>query len=458
MAADSAKPKKGASCPKCGNRLRVRPNQTGEQVRCPKCNATFTIGRPPKPPPLPASPDAPYEPEIPLKKAAIVPEDPPLLDSPGETQAIIPEEPGYLGTGDAAPVVEPMEAPPTSYLPQYTADWATDEIEVEPPHERPPSDPPDYLANARERGLLREEPLQPIPKWTFFSGVFTFPWWRGNIGRWIGMTVGLAITGQLVLAAVLEILGGLGLGGIGMPILMMLLAAMSLVTFMFCSACFLAAVDDTADGHDEPQEATFPPLDQWLFSFFGVAGIWLMSGALGYPFSLVPAVGPAAILVSSFVLFPILLLSAMECDSFFLPWSPNVWKTLVRFPGSWLMFYLISTAVLAAWYVSTAIGLQSAPALAVLLGALALAAVILVYARLLGRLAWRITYVESDARRRKPAGQPQSQPVAAPRKGKKRRKVRKPKLQLPDDLDQPRAGPDDRPPAPRSRLDFHRRP
>ena len=121
-------------------------------------------------------------------------------------------------------------------------------------------------------------------------------------------------------------------------------------------------------------------------------------------------------------------------------------------------FYLVSTAVLAAWSVTMAMGLQSAPVLAAFLGALALAAVILIYARLLGRLAWRITLVESDAQRRKPVSPRQSQPVAATRKGKKRRKVRKLKLHLPDDLEQPRADAEDRPPAPRSRLDFHRRP
>ncbi len=117
MAADDLKAKKGIPCPKCGNRLRVRPDQLGEQVRCPKCNATFTIGKS-SPKESAVSADAPYEPERPLKPAAIVPEEPVMLES------------------SAPPEIVPMQAAPTSHLPHYEADWATDELEMEAPQRR----------------------------------------------------------------------------------------------------------------------------------------------------------------------------------------------------------------------------------------------------------------------------------------------------------------------------------
>jgi predicted Zn finger-like uncharacterized protein len=156
MPADDAKPKAGQACPKCGNRLRLRPDQLGEQVRCPKCNATFTVGRPA--PPKPAAPDDPYEPEIPLTRSSIVIEEPVMLEPDGPPPEIVP-----------------MQAPPTSHLPQYEADWATDdELEAEAPVRPPPRIEPDYLEIARRRGLLREDERQPVPQWTFFSGVFDF--------------------------------------------------------------------------------------------------------------------------------------------------------------------------------------------------------------------------------------------------------------------------------------------
>ena len=80
--------------------------------------------------------------------------------------------------------------------------------------------------------------------------------------------------------------------------------------------CFLAAVQDTADGFDEVQESTMPEWDQWFFSFLSVLSVWILSGALGYPLTLVEEIGPVAIPVSSLLLFPVLLLSAMECELF----------------------------------------------------------------------------------------------------------------------------------------------
>ena len=457
MAADSAKPKKGTACPKCGNRLRVRPDQKGEQVRCPKCNAEFTVGSRPKPAAAPASADAQYEPEIPLKKSTIVPQEPAMLPASGAAPTITHEEPGQLDLGEEAPVVEPMRAPEMSYVPQTADDASGDELARERPTARPPRDQPDYLTMAKERGLLRDDESQTIPKWTFFSGVFSYPWYLQNVARWASMSLGLTATSFLAAFALAGIVGELSLASVAMPLLMMGLAGMALATFAFCAACFLSTVDDTSDGHDDPQEGAFPPLDQWIFSFFSVLGIWLMSGALGYPVTLVPVVGPVAILVSSLVLFPILLLSAMECDSFFVPWSPNVWRTLVGFPGAWLTFYLLSTALLAGWFVLSVLGLAAVGGAAFLLAGPALAAVMLIYGRLLGRLAWRITHVDSRAPRQRPQSQEQTQPAVPRRGSKKRKKVRKLKLDLPDDLDRRSGEPRDRGPEPRTRLDFHKR-
>ncbi len=456
MSGDDFKAKKGLPCPKCGNRLRVRPDQAGEQVRCPKCDATFTIGKRSSKKSAPTG-DEQYEPERPLTKAAIVPEEPVLLDA-----CAVP------------PVIVPMQAPPTSHLPHYEADWTSDQLETEAPHVPPPSKSvePDYLEIARSRGLLREESEESVPRWTYFSGVFTFPWQLASLARWAVMAIGLTLSGIVLMMAAERLAGGVGLGTLMMPMLSMFAAAMLLVTLMFCSACFIAAVDDTADGHDEVQEVTMPPLDQWLFSFFSVLHLWLMSGALGYPLVFVPQIGAVGIPISSLVLFPVLYLSALECDSFFLPWSAGVWKSIVRFAGQWLGFYLISTLLLAGWFVAALFALGAAPYAGMLLVAPALAAVMLIYARLLGRLAWRMAYQAAPQRKRRGAGGsvPEPPPKDAPPAAaplpvaasspaeappRKRKKVRK--LKLPDDLDERvERRKNDLPPRPR--LDFHKRP
>ncbi len=198
------------------------------------------------------------------------------------------------------------------------------------------------------------------------------------------MSVGLTLSLLVIMMAAEQMSGGVRQGTLLLPTLSMFAAAMTLVTLMFSSACFIAAVDDTADGHDEVQEATMPPLDQWLFSFFSVIHLWLMSGALGYPLVFVPQIGPLGIPISSLLLFPILFLSAMECDSFFLPWSTSVWKSLVRHAGTWLAFYAISTLLLGGWFVVSLFLLGQSPYGGVVLVGPALAAVILIYARLLG--------------------------------------------------------------------------
>jgi hypothetical protein len=378
------------------------------------------------------------------------------LRVPAERVKIVHEETARLEP--AAPASAPAEADRelagemVAHDPPVDIDWDAHKIDAEIQQKPPP--PPletDYLKMAHERGLVRAPDERPIPRWTYFSGVFTFPWWLSNVARWITMAISLTISGLLVSMAI-----GLSSGGTAMmagPLVIMFASAMTVVTLSFCSACFVAAVDDTADGNDEVQEATFPPLDQWFFSFFSVLGIWLMAGALGYPLIAVPGVGPFAVAISGVVLFPILFLSALESESFLLPLSPNIWKSLVRYAGQWLAFYLVSTALLAAWLFMAWALLEIVPLLLVLLGGSGLAAVMLIYARLLGRLAWRISFDRSPQETRLSTRSASREPE--PGVLVRRKKARKLKLNFSDDLEQSDscAPPES---APRKRIDFHK--
>lgn len=437
MSSGNSKPT--PTCPKCGGKLRLLGVKAGEQVRCPKCNNTFTVGKP-KPPPSLTSDEA-YEPVTPLKPARILPDEPDAIEIDRQYEPVAE--------------IAPMIAPTNTYQPKYEADWSKDEIEVEAPTERAPSMVEEYTQRAKERGLMRERVVERPPRSLFFSDVFTFPWQGSNITRWAIIAVSLTICSGMMAFIVAQMMTGLGMASLGMPLMMMIVAGLGLLTLGFAAACFIAAVDDTADGQREVQDETMPAWDQWIFSFFSVAYVWTTSGALGYPLVFVPGLGPPAILVSSIVLFPVLLLSALECDSFLLPISAPIWRSIIRLPGTWLGFYLISSLVVGGWFVASGLLFREAPGVVLLVSPMIGAAVMLIYARLLGRLAWRITtdgvdFSESEGRR-------SSAEVASTRPGKKRRKVRKLKLNLPDELDGP-PGAAEPPPVVRPKLDFHHRP
>jgi hypothetical protein len=92
-----------------------------------------------------------------------------------------------------------------------------------------------------------------------------------------------------------------------------------------------------------------------------------------------------------FVLFPISLLSALEANSIWAPLTLPIVTSLFRWCWCWLMFYTL-TALIAAGLVAAVVyaGESGTDWLLLLLGPL-VAAAILIYFRLLGRLAWRMT-------------------------------------------------------------------
>jgi DNA-directed RNA polymerase subunit RPC12/RpoP len=385
--------KKGLPCPRCGNRLRVRADQIDSEVMCPKCGSTFVVARPgARPPAGDRSDDDLYEPELPLAPSTVPPEALTDLSPSANRQA------------------------------GYDVDWNTDDdFEVEAPHVRPPSEEPDYLAQAHTRGFVRDEaPIEP-PRWTFFSGVFDFPWRASNLARWVAISFGLVMTGEAFVVAVSLMSGST----LAMPIVAMVTAMICLLSFSFLAPCFVATIQDTTDGVDEIQETTMPDWDQWFFSMLSLLNVVVLSGVIGVPLTFVEPIGPAAIPIAAFCFFPILVLSALEAESFLMPFSPLVWASLWRLAPAWLMLYVLSALLLGGWFVITGLTIGLAPYLMVLPLALALSSVLLIYARLIGRMGWLITGGLPAVSKRGPA----SPAKRSSRRGKRRARV------LPEDLD-----------------------
>jgi predicted Zn finger-like uncharacterized protein len=425
--ADEARKK--PSCPKCGNRLRILPDQIGTSVRCPKCNATFVVGRSQDQvkaaTTAPGDEDDAYEPIIPLPRPTMLPEEP-LAD------------------------LNPDHARDS----MYDVDWRTaDDMEAESPVERSPVAENELLEAARARGLIRDDYVPDPPRWTFFSGVFTYPWKGANLTRWTAMSFGLAIAGMMTITA-LQWLGFLG-GQANMLLGVMLSTftiILNLAVLSFAASSCHAAIQDTADGHDVPLDDSLPDWDHWVFTLLSWISLWAASAAIGYPLSL--AIGPIAFLITSTLFFPVLLLSAMECESFIMPYSPPVLRTLGTYFHGWLVFHLLTVLLFAAWIVAFDFGFREAPYVTVLLSGPVLATIMLVYSRLLGRLAWRasgaaVARVErgNDEKR-----EDRSRPEERSKRPKRKRRTSI-QIEIPDELDL--GGNSEQPPP---RINFHLRP
>ena len=235
-------------------------------------------------------------------------------------------------------------------------------------------------------------------------------------------------------------------------ILAMFAIVITLVALSFAAVSCQAAIQDTANGHDLPQEASLPDWDHWVFTFLAWLMLWGTAGAIGFPLSL--AIGPAAFLISGTLLFPILLLSAMESDSYLVPYSPPVLRTLGYYFHGWLMFYLLTIGLIAGWIAAFDYAFPRAPYLSVFLSGPALAAIMLIYARLLGRLAWRASGapaapVEKDADKQPGDASPKKE-LPQRSKRKKRRSIR---IEIPAE-----AGSGERPQPQPPRINFHLRP
>ncbi|MEX0676538.1 MAG: MJ0042-type zinc finger domain-containing protein [Pirellulales bacterium] len=456
------KPRNRPQCPKCGNRLRVLADQIGTAVRCPKCNATFVIGRPQDQAKAKTAPSAStiendaYEPEIPLVRSSIVPQGQPSHRPPERTAIVAEEKPSLLPEDPSSGVPEEETGDLRPYAARqssYDVDWSTaDEMEMEAPVERPPANEDQYLESARARGLIRDVDYPDPPKWTFFSGVFTYPWRGVNLSRWTAMSFGLSIAGVVSLQT-LEYLGLMGGSLTNLAVQGVMLAMVAIAVLMaalsISAASCRAAIQDTADGHDLPQEESLPEWDHWMFTFLGWLSLWAAAGAIGFPLSL--AIGPAAFLIASTFFFPVLLLSAMESDSYIMPYSPPVLRTLGYYLHGWLMFYLLTIGLFAGWIAAFDFAFPRAPYLTVFFSGPVLAALMLVYARLLGRLAWRASGAPAAPVEKEGDKQPDD---AAPRpkssKQTKRKKRRSIRIEIPDEVDSC-----DRPQQPPPRINFH---
>jgi DNA-directed RNA polymerase subunit M/transcription elongation factor TFIIS len=248
-----------------------------------------------------------------------------------------------------------------------------------------------------------EEYKRPVrPKNPLITGVWRMIFTQEVIARWVMASILFGIAACFLFSALVPTMGSVQQGI--MAIFMSAFgAALSMVWLTFAAPTFLTIIGESAEGHDRIQEPpTWSPLEGMGESFqlaaaLGAAGLagalpsWLAMWAFENAGTIPPRDVVAAIgVVMPLLVLPLALLGTLLENSPFGVISPRLLSTLFKCPGPWLLFYIESALLTAA---AGALGYGAL--LAAPLGLLALPPIamgmLVVYTRLLGRLAWWIS-------------------------------------------------------------------
>lgn len=256
----------------------------------------------------------------------------------------------------------------------------------------PPEVAPVETHYAEVRAKVRREAPPPRPRWTFFSGVFTFPWRSDVILRW-GFLSGGIMAVFLVAAIAIAVVGGItNPQGAVLAFFVLPEIWLSTWTFSYAAACCLVILEQTAAGVDRMETWPEPHWKEWVGHLIFVGWILVLTAVVGYGVGrsarlIWPDAGmDVPVLATMFTLFPICLLSALESGSWLAPLSGAILKSLLVLWWRWLLFYVLAALLAVAWIGSIWIGVRWTP-FASLAAAPLLAAALLIYARLLGRMA-----------------------------------------------------------------------
>ena len=229
------------------------------------------------------------------------------------------------------------------------------------------------------------------------------------------------------------------MGAAGPVIIFMMLFVTSIVVgvcvLAYLARCVLVVVQETGLGHDE---VTWPnePIQDWLVPavlFIELLGIWLAPAALAARLLRevwLPGQGFLRILLLAgpglWLFFPIGLLSSLSAESRWVPFRASIFFSFFRIAPAAFGFYLLTAILLgvavAPWYYAMVEhGAVLLPVAAAVGGA-----VVLIYARLLGRVAYLIQRLPPAQRapakvaKRSAAKPPARKPAKPPAKKKRR--------------------------------------
>ncbi len=301
-----------------------------------------------------------------------------------------------LAEADAAPKSR-APASPVRFEPPAEPYTMADAAETGPPPER-------HLPTEAEVARLLPEPPPPPPRFPLFSGIYTFPWRPSNLIVWLANGLNFSVL-ALIASGIVYLFEQGGHMLIGVPILLSGAGVVFAWAGMYLANCFLAVVEDTANGNDAVTWPKSGGLLDGLGKFFYVlwivgcaviatALVWIARGAsissedLGWVVSLLPFL----------ILFPVLILSALAADAWWMLLDGKIIWNFLKKPHALALVIVPPLVLLSLCVYWTAQLAQQASILLPFGIGFAWATFVLLYGRILGRAGWILT--ESGVRKK----------------------------------------------------------
>ena len=418
-------------CRVCQTRMYGRPDQVGQTLKCPDCGARTEVPPAPKPHPkkIPAALEGEqyelWEPDAqPLPSALLAAQPQYIAVHCKQCDTLMYAELHQVGQTITCPdcgkkhtVPPPPKLKPAHSVLSSEADTPTLDL-TSSPGERPVIVPSAHqmlyeqerekeLAAAKEierrtgRKVLDARGRPIVPRWPLINGIVSFLFHEGTRVRWLALALALMLAGGILLEGVvswitwiprpgdfaggMQAMAGLAQMLIGTVLCMIWLAA--------ASSIFLVIVAESSEGNDEVRG--WPPvnfIDSMPDMLMVVVAV-LFSAAAGWAIG--HFVGRDAIDLglwtagSFWLCFPVVHLSQASISS---PWAlvdKKVLAGMLRCPFSALLTYFESAtlSILCAAVIAWSATIHHLLPMAFTPVYLAAA---LWYARLLGRLAWRL--------------------------------------------------------------------
>ena len=239
----------------------------------------------------------------------------------------------------------------------------------------------------------RDDPTPELPLLPFLSAV-SFPWYPEVLLRWLFLSAGCsAVVFLFVVVSWCMSMGGMMARAgyaLGFPF-----GWLSIWTFSYLAASSTVIITETAAGSNRISGWPEPDWREWFWEMLRyvpslAAAASLAYGAAHLTLLLWDSYWPAA-LGTFFLLTPILLLSVLDSGSMLTLGTPLILSSLYLRWWGWLRFYATCAALAVLWPGTLIAGYLVEPFYSALVTGPLMAAVLLIYARLLGRLGQAIT-------------------------------------------------------------------
>ena len=246
----------------------------------------------------------------------------------------------------------------------------------------------------------------PPPKWTFFSGVYSFPLYDGVWQRWIYLSVGCMLVGLLLsfFATQGASRASGGYGGVVLAFFALPTIWLGTWTGSYAAACGLAVVVETAAGNDDITGWPEPVWKEWagrlMYLAFVAMPLALLASLVAKLSSLIGWPPWSFFLATYFFLYPICLLSSLEANSPWIPITKPILATLVHLWWGWIVFYLASAVLIGGYTLVILFEVHLLGDLTMIVTGPLVAALVFIEARLLGRLAWRASHNPTEKRQK----------------------------------------------------------